>query len=177
MLEPVLFYTTKGDYGCFSNFSHHSVSIVDMRWKTSEHAYQALKFYPHKRDVMQLIQDASSPRAAADLGRSYKPINPKWEDRLHADRNPLFEVMVDDSRGKALALERHKDLAMYRVLLAKFKQNKGAREVLVRTENRPLIEDSPIDSYWGWGPRKDGVNRLGKILMLVRLELRRYPAN
>lgn len=38
-------------------------------------------------------------------------------------------------------------------------------------KNLKLIEDSWRDSYWGWGPNKDGNNHLGKLWMEVRKEV------
>ncbi len=40
----------------------------------------------------------------------------------------------------------------------------------METGDRELIESSPIDSFWGWGPNKDGQNHLGKIWMKLRDE-------
>lgn len=36
-----------------------------------------------------------------------------------------------------------------------------------------IVEDSPINSYWGCGADRLGKNRLGVILMEVRKQLRR----
>ncbi len=36
----------------------------------------------------------------------------------------------------------------------------------------PIVEYSPVDAYWGWGPRKNGQNHLGKLWMKLRDELR-----
>jgi predicted NAD-dependent protein-ADP-ribosyltransferase YbiA (DUF1768 family) len=35
-----------------------------------------------------------------------------------------------------------------------------------------IVEDSPKDDFWGWGPKRDGRNELGKIWMLLRSQLR-----
>ncbi len=40
---------------------------------------------------------------------------------------------------------------VYRVNLAKFRQNKGLRRKLFRTEDRLLVEASPVDTIWGIG--------------------------
>jgi predicted NAD-dependent protein-ADP-ribosyltransferase YbiA (DUF1768 family) len=43
---PVIhFYSTAGEYGCFSNFSRHTVFLKGKRWPTSEHYFQAQKHY------------------------------------------------------------------------------------------------------------------------------------
>ncbi len=43
---PVIhFYNLNDDYGCFSNFSRHTVFLNGKRWPTSEHYFQAHKHY------------------------------------------------------------------------------------------------------------------------------------
>ncbi|MCE9567389.1 MAG: NADAR family protein [Planctomycetes bacterium] len=37
------FYSTTGEYGCFSNFSRHSIFLKKKRWPTTEHYFQAQK--------------------------------------------------------------------------------------------------------------------------------------
>ena len=57
-------------------------------------------------------------------------------------------------------------------LRAKFKQHKDLQERLLATYPRELVEDSPMDSYWGVGKNGDGRNRLGRLLEQLREELR-----
>ena len=57
------------------------------------------------------------------------------------------------------------------ILKAKVFQHSYVRRKLVQTGDRELIEDSWRDSFWGWGPDKDGQNHLGKLWMEVREEL------
>ena len=62
--------------------------------------------------------------------------------------------------------------------LAKFKQNKDVRDILIATGDKILVEASPYDRIWGIGyseenalkvsPDSWGYNRLGKVLMDVR---------
>jgi predicted NAD-dependent protein-ADP-ribosyltransferase YbiA (DUF1768 family) len=37
MSETIHFYSTKGDYGCFSNFAAYPISLHGKVWPTSEH--------------------------------------------------------------------------------------------------------------------------------------------
>ena len=62
---------------------------------------------------------------------------------------------------------------MYRILKAKAEQHEYVRRKLLATGDRELIEDSWRDSFWGWGPNKDGQNMLGKLWMKVRANLKR----
>lgn len=41
---PIEFYSTRGPYGCFSNFSRHSFDLDGAFWTTREHYFQAQKF-------------------------------------------------------------------------------------------------------------------------------------
>jgi hypothetical protein len=65
-----------------------------------------------------------------------------------------------------------KENIMTKVLQAKFTQNEDAKQTLLSTGDAVLIEDSPIDYYWGCGSDGTGKNRLGKLLMKLRGELR-----
>lgn len=42
---------------------------------------------------------------------------------------------------------------------------------LLQTGDPRIIEDSPEDDFWGWGPNQDGENKLGKIWMQPRKRL------
>ena len=48
---------------------------------------------------------------------------------------------------------------------------KSVPEVLIKTGNANLVENSPFDYFWGCGRKKTGKNILGKILMLIRTKL------
>lgn len=66
--------------------------------------------------------------------------------------------------------DKIKDDVMYRALKAKFSQCENCRRVLLKTKNWDIHEDSPTDVYWGW--RNNGQDKLGKLLIKVRDELR-----
>ncbi len=164
----ILFYKTKDQYGAFSNFSRHEVAVFKHTWQTSEHAFQAMKFYPHRTDIMLRVQNAPSPRAAADMGRDRAhPIIGLWEGKMWG-LPPILTQTIDDSRGPDLAIKNYKDLIMFIVVLAKFGRNDNLKEFILSTDDEPLIEDTDTDSYWGWATNHKGDNRLGKTLMLAR---------
>ena len=54
---------------------------------------------------------------------------------------------------------------MYKVLYFKFENRP---ELLAKTEDANLVENSPFDKFWGCGKSKNGKNVTGKLLMLVR---------
>jgi len=60
---------------------------------------------------------------------------------------------------------------MDNVLNIKFSQHRSLRHMLRNTGSRELVEDSPIDSFWGIGRDGKGRNELGKALMRLRERL------
>ena len=55
--------------------------------------------------------------------------------------------------------------------MAKFLQHADLRKQLMETGDQTLVEDSPIDWYWGCGADGTGKNVLGQVLMEIRMEL------
>ena len=141
----IKFYKVKETYGCFSNFSRHAITLDGRTWATTEHYFQAQKFFGTPR--YDQIANAETPRIAADLGRD---------------------------RGYPLRLdwEKVKDDVMRKCVREKVLQHQHIKDLLLSTGDQEIIEDSPIDWYWGCGSDGAGKNMLGKILMEIRAELR-----
>lgn len=53
----------------------------------------------------------------------------------------------------------------------KFTNHEDIKEILLSTGEDELVEDSPIDYYWGIGADGTGKNMLGKLLMELRTDL------
>jgi ribA/ribD-fused uncharacterized protein len=140
----ILFYSTRGKYGAFSNFSRHGVELDGLWWKTTEHYFQAQKFL--NEENKEIIRNAPDPKTAANLGRSRKV-------KLRDD----WEHIKDDVMRKAV--------------LEKFKIHRELQQLLLSTGNEVIIENAPGDYYCGCGKDGSGKNRLGKNLMEVRSEL------
>ncbi len=141
----IYFYSTRDEYGCFSNFSAHGFELSNLWWLTSEHYFQAHKFIdtPH----FEIVRQAKSAKEAALMGRDrQRPLRPDWDDV--------------------------KDKTMYLAVLRKFETYSDIRSVLLGTGDEELVENTSTDYYWGCGINKTGENRLGQILMEVREELR-----
>jgi predicted NAD-dependent protein-ADP-ribosyltransferase YbiA (DUF1768 family) len=181
---PILFYRHEDPYGCFSNFSRHTVALYGRTWMTSEHAFQAAKFI-HSPEHMELVFNAPTPGQAANKhgrNRSY-PLRPDWDAAPGADYAALVERLKQvpepsDGINRAPVqaesiLARTKDLIMYEVCYAKFTQHADLQKILLGTGNEILIEDttSSGDAYWGWGSSLVGENKLGRILMAIRSEI------
>lgn len=174
----ILFYAPRDPYGFFSNFARYQVRIYDKTWRTSEHAFQAMKYWPHRPDLVDLVWAAESPAKAAELGRDRsKPIRTDWDQ--YPDRKPLqgiqgpWDYQPDDgiSRSGVVAeplFQRTKDVFMYEIVYAKFSQIPDLRKALIDTGSHALIENAVHDPYWGWGASHVGENKLGRILMAVR---------
>jgi N-glycosidase YbiA len=145
---PIYFYSTKNEYGEFSNFSPHGFELDGKYWATSEHFFQAQKFVgtPHEDEVRK----AKSPMIAARMGRSrQRPLRKDWE--------------------------KVKDDVMRRAVLRKFETHAALRDILLGTGDEQLVENAPGDYYRGCGEDGSGKNMLGQILMEVRETLRNRP--
>jgi len=143
--DVINFYSTTGEYGCFSNFYRSPVFVGGKRWRTTEHYFQAMKYRGTPRE--EEIRNAKTPAEAANLGRSRKhPLRKDWESV--------------------------KDAVMRKALAAKFTQHSDLREILLGTGDAKLVEHTTNDSYWGDGGDGSGKNRLGALLMQLREELR-----
>jgi N-glycosidase YbiA len=144
----IYFYKVNNSYGCFSNFSPHSIELAGENWATVEHYYQAQKFVGTRfEELMVQIHAAPTPEIAAQIGRKpeHQP-HPNWD--------------------------RYKCEVMYRAVWQKFTTHASIQQTLIETNDAEIIEDSPVDYFWGCGIDRTGTNHLGKILMQVRDRLR-----
>jgi ribA/ribD-fused uncharacterized protein len=133
-------------YVC-DNFSAFQVEYCDVIWPTSEHLYQAAHFFATNPYLVEQILQARSPHEAQKIANANKQFDPEnWD-----------EIKVE---------------VMYEICKLKLSQHKYIRSKLLQTGELEIVEDSPKDAYWGWGPNCDGRNELGKIWMRLRNELR-----
>lgn len=141
--EPIYFYSKTMAFWGLSNFSPPGVEVEGEFWPTVEHFFQAQKF--NDPEVRERIRRTPTPKEARALGQSRSfVIRPDWD------------TVREDVMLKALRL--------------KFSVPK-ARDLLLSTGTRTLIESSPFDYFWACGQDGTGQNRLGQLLMLVRKEL------
>jgi len=160
--EPILFFgadESKGEYKNFSNMSAHPIEIDGQKYPTVEHYFQAMKAKTFEdEDMFEKIIKSKTPKAAKALG--VKVNN--------------FVTEVWDAK---------RDEIMERGIKAKFVQHPELRKQLLATEEKMIGEANPRDTYWGIGtgiesekskhPSKwRGQNKIGKILMTLRTELR-----
>lgn len=139
----IKFYKTNAPFGFLNNFKKARMFIYGRWWNNVEAPYQSQKTL----DVLEqhTIWLTKTPREARDLGQKVT-MRSNW-DKIKAD-------------------------VMHECCLAKFLQHADLRKELMKTDPEILIEDSPIDFYWGCGKDGTGKNMLGTILMRVRHELK-----
>lgn len=121
------------------------------RFDTSEQVYHWEKFRGNvptgqQRAVQMAIREAASAHEAfkiAERNREFR--RPKWDEEK-------VEIMR-------------------RIIAAKAEQHEYVRRKLLETGDRPLIEGSWRDDFWGIGPNGDGQNILGKLWMELRASM------
>ncbi|MEX0917953.1 MAG: NADAR family protein [Candidatus Paceibacterota bacterium] len=145
MSEPINFVEDRWHY--LSPFSAHEVEIDGVVYKTAEHAYQALRMVPEVRE--QILQ-TSSPLEAWRIAQTLK-------------------------EGGKLDPAHDKDVLMERIFRAKLAQHPDIREILLESGDRELLKVYPTDYYWGTGEDGTGENKMGKLWMKLRDDLRVNP--
>jgi hypothetical protein len=139
------FFSKSETHREFSNFAPFGIELDDAWWPTVEHYYQAQKFAD--AGLRAKIRKAEKPPIAKGLADTNKAmIRPDWD--------------------------QHKDEVMYRAVRCKFERHDEIKAMLLATGEEELVESAPTDTYWGVGRDGTGQNKLGKILMRLRDELR-----
>jgi ribA/ribD-fused uncharacterized protein len=135
-------YFFSGPFDPLDNFSAHSVEIWGHTFPTVEHAFHWKKFVDTEPELAEKILHAGSPWQAKKLSRNSDNLPIDWKGRR-------VQVMTD-------------------IIQAKVAQHEDMREMLIKTGRKTIIENSPVDSFWGCGEDGKGENQMGKILMSVR---------
>ncbi|TFK49470.1 DUF1768-domain-containing protein [Heliocybe sulcata] len=148
----IKFYQRGQPYYEFTNFAPYPVRYNQKDYPTCEHLFQSLKF--DSQGDVDRIRSQATPRAALDEAKKLQGrVRKGWiEKRLNVK-------------------------AMEQALLLKFTQHEQLKKMLLDTDDAKLIEDSPIDAFWGVGPNGQGGNELGKALEKVRSSLRRFESS
>lgn len=123
---------------------------------------------------VELIRTTDTPAKARALGRQKScRYGNTWR---HIRKSTTMIGELIQKYKDAVCLHPYwytgRDEVMLKAVREKFYQNPDLRKILISTGDAVLIEASPTDSYWGAGKDGKGVNKLGKILMQVRDELR-----
>lgn len=143
---------------CFSQWYEASFELEGKTYLTAEHFMMAEKarLFGDRESEIKVL-NASNPGEAKKIGRSVKGFNEAtWLENR-------FPIVVAAN-------------------LAKFGQNEELKEFILGTNERVLVEASPLDKIWGIGLAADdqraenpnlwkGENLLGFALMEVRSKL------
>ncbi|RWO75001.1 MAG: DUF1768 domain-containing protein [Mesorhizobium sp.] len=152
----VVFLKTNERFGGLSNMAPgFPLWVNGVRIRTSEALYQACRF-PHMPDVQRIIIDEHSPMTAKMRSKPFRE-----------DSRPDWEVV----RVKIMRW----------CLRVKLAQNWGEfGRLLLATGDRPIVEQSRKDDFWGAKVAEDGslvgMNVLGRLLMELREQRGGYEA-
>ncbi|MDI9878022.1 NADAR family protein [Flectobacillus longus] len=140
---------------CFSQWWQSPFKVNQEVFETAEHwmMVQKARLFQDEASAQKILQ-VKSPAEAKKLGRSVKNFNSKTWDTYK------FNIVVEGN-------------------FHKFSQDIALKEFLLTTNNRVIVEASPVDSIWGIGMASDhpdvenpmeweGENLLGYALMEVR---------
>jgi type I restriction enzyme S subunit len=148
----VVFLKTNERFGGLSNMAPgFPLRVNGVRIRTAEALYQACRF-PHLPDVQRKIIDEHSPMTAKMRSKPFrKDSRPDWD-----------AVRVKIMRW---------------CLRVKLAQNWGEfGRLLLATGDRPIVEQSRKDDFWGAKVADDGslvgMNVLGRLLMELREQLK-----
>lgn len=146
---------------CFSQWFESPFTIENIKYKTSEHwmmANKALLF--NDRNNFDKIINCDKPGEAKELGRQVLG----YDDQIWNEKK--FDIVKLGN-------------------IHKFNQNPDFAKYLLQTDNRILVEASPVDAIWGIGLSQDskdidniyawrGQNLLGFVLMETRDFLKEF---
>ena len=155
--EVVSFRKTGEEFGGLSNMAPgFPLRIAGVSVRTSEALYPACRF-PHRPEVQKLIVSETSPMTAKMRSKPYRnDSREQWDDI----RVPIMKWCL-------------------RVKLAQNWIKFG--NLLLRTEDKPIVEDSRKDEFWGAIKGNDGnfhgSNVLGRLLMELREKLKNDPGS
>ncbi|WP_426483606.1 NADAR family protein [Flavobacterium sp. 2] len=144
---------------CFSQWWLSSFKVDGVIYKTAEHWMMAKKAELFQdKEILEKILLVDSPAEAKKLGREVR----NYDDKLWLENR--YEIVKQGNYHK-------------------FNQNADLKTFLLNTNDRVLVEASPVDPVWGIGMASDhtdalnpekwkGLNLLGFALMEVREELK-----
>ncbi|MFK7969670.1 MAG: NADAR family protein [Bacteroidia bacterium] len=140
---------------CFSQWFERDFIVDGINYPTAEHWMMAEKARLFgDEEVLEQILKSSKPGEAKDLGRRVRDFdNETWNAKR-------FDIVVQGN-------------------FHKFQQHDDLRNFLIQTNERVIVEASPVDVIWGIGIAEDsndamnparwkGPNLLGFALMEVR---------
>lgn len=128
------------------NFSSFKVKWNNYLYSSLEEAFQSRLFLPDYPDIADQIKNSYSAHEAQ-------------------------KIMMNNI-DKVKYTNEEQIIIMEELLRLKVEQNPYVKKKLLQTKDYLIVEDSPKDSFWGWGENRDGSNELGKLWMKIRDELK-----
>ena len=144
MNEVIGFYPR--EFYPLDNFSSFKVEWNGYLYSSVEEAYQAASFMGSDEEMVQAIKKSHSADEAQRIAYANKD---KRRDDWDLIKLDVMELL----------------------LRLKLEQNPYVLKKLLQTGDYYIVEDSPKDSFWGWGPDRCGENQQGKLWMKLRKEL------
>ncbi|TNV75259.1 hypothetical protein FGO68_gene5498 [Halteria grandinella] len=146
-----------------NNYDLSGFKVGDQAYQSVEHYFQSEKYrgYPNANaeEIRKAVIDAIDADTSKKLARTYQDSDK--QQSLNADHWHKWE--------------ERKDQVMRDAIEYKFAQNEELRKKLIETGDAVLIEDSPVDKYWG-GAVEGSLNKLGNMLMEYREKARKEQA-
>ena len=128
------------------NFSSFKVKWNGYLYSSLEEAFQSRLFLPNYPEIAEQIKKSYSAHEAQKV--MFKNI-----DKVEYSNDEQVLIMEE-------------------LLRLKLEQNPYVKKKLLQTGDYLIVEDSPKDDFWGWGPNRDGFNQLGKLWMKLRDEIK-----
>ena len=145
MDEVIGFYPR--EFYPFDNFSSFKVEWNGYLFASVEEAYQAASFMGSDEELVEKIKKSHSADEAQRIAYANR-------DKRREDWDDVKVSIMEE------------------LLRLKIEQNPYVKKKLLQTGDYMIVEDSPKDDFWGWGPNRDGQNNLGKLWMKLREELK-----
>lgn len=154
----VFFY--EQDFYVLSNFSAFTLLWRGRRFDTLEAAYHWERF--------------ATGQDSPDIGAMAMEI----ADSIHyaPSAHEAFRIAQENKSLQRKDWDEVKVGVMKTLITRKAEQHEYVLRKLLATGERHLVENSWRDSFWGWGPNRDGKNMLGTLWMEVRSEFRALKA-
>lgn len=139
------YYLSRSDVNHpLSSFSRLGFELDGSAWPSVEHYYQGMKF--EEGELRESVRTAEHPEKAKQLTEANR-------EAIRKDWQQVREVM------------------MTRAVYIKCRTHEAVATALLATGDRPIVETSQYDYYWGCGRDGRGHNTFGKVLMAVRNKL------
>jgi len=163
----IVFYSHKDNNYFLSNFYPHgtneklNISYEKKSYPTSEHLYQALKFFnetEYEKEWRNIIRTSNTPTIAKYLGHQFTHTKYKWQQK-YKDLVLYYKNKVRHA-GDLDSFE-FKTNIMFEACVSKYESSPSLKKKLCETTG---ILGENTGGMWGIY----GSNALGRILMIIR---------